>query len=332
MSLLSVNESPLAFWKASGFTDTKIYDVCATLNDYLVLRIECDSVGESRVTASHKVGETRQGHSPSIGSMMKQILKKWGPFPHSGALVFWLEDGIWDLPFTTEIPLFCFGREKLDNHTLLIPDPAFLESKGYEAELNAPENAIPWSQRASSLFWRGASSGLGGYKDKWQEAPRARLVLASKRLNDPSILDAAFTKIVEYPGEPSAREILEQNLVTPPVPLSEFYNYKFLVEVDGEYCPWRSLFIKLGSGSVVLRVQSSREQWYYRDLIPWVHYIPLRQDLSDLEERITWIRKNDGMCEVIAQNARAFIKSLSYERTLEELRELFGTLLSFRRN
>jgi hypothetical protein len=45
--------------------------------------------------------------------------------------------------------------------------------------------------------------------------------------------------------------------------------------------------------------------WFF-GLRPDVHYIPLRADLADLEERLEWCRDNDRHCKEVAAAARAF--------------------------
>jgi len=42
-------------------------------------------------------------------------------------------------------------------------------------------------------------------------------------------------------------------------------------------------------------------------LKPDKHYIPVKQDLSDLLEKIDWARKNDAVVQQIAKNAGALV-------------------------
>jgi hypothetical protein len=67
-------------------------------------------------------------------------------------------------------------------------------------------------------------------------------------------------------------------------------------------------------GSVIFKVQSSceaSEMWFFPILEPYkqgepvggADHIPLRADLSDLRDWITWCRANDETCRAIADNA-----------------------------
>lgn len=46
--------------------------------------------------------------------------------------------------------------------------------------------------------------------------------------------------------------------------------------------------------------------WYFPLLQPYVDHVPVKADLSDLEEKIRWCRQNDDKCREIAKNALDF--------------------------
>ena len=51
------------------------------------------------------------------------------------------------------------------------------------------------------------------------------------------------------------------------------------------------------------------------------HYIPIKDDLSDLVEKTNWCIKNDSVCKEIADNALQFYKThLTKEKILEYFR------------
>jgi len=49
-------------------------------------------------------------------------------------------------------------------------------------------------------------------------------------------------------------------------------------------------------------------------LEPWVHYIPLAQDFSDLEEKTRWCLVNLDKCEAIGIAGRCFIRQFMDEK------------------
>ena len=59
-------------------------------------------------------------------------------------------------------------------------------------------------------------------------------------------------------------------------------------------------------------------QWYYSALVPWVHYVPVRGDLKDLDERLTWAMEHDQEAKEIAKRGRAFVlANLTYESAVK---------------
>ena len=71
------------------------------------------------------------------------------------------------------------------------------------------------------------------------------------------------------------------------------------------------------SNSVVFKVDSHYEQWYYKELKEWVHYIPVKADLSDLEDKYKWALENDEKCQERANNAKNFMTNLTYENVIK---------------
>jgi len=41
-------------------------------------------------------------------------------------------------------------------------------------------------------------------------------------------------------------------------------------------------------------------QWFYDELVPWEHYVPVAHDLSDLFEKIDWLREHDDEARKIS--------------------------------
>jgi serine/threonine protein kinase len=118
--------------------------------------------------------------------------------------------------------------------------------------------------------------------------------------------------------------------------------YKYIVHVDGHVSAFR-LSLELSMGSVILLVESQWKIWYRDFLLPFgdtydeklAHYIPVKEDLSDLIEKIQWCRDNDEKCEQIAKNALHFFRKylqkdgvLQYmQKILVNLKKEMGTYL-----
>src|SRR6185369_486342 len=154
----------------------------------------------------------------------------------------------------------------------------------------------------------------------WPTLPRAQLVLAS--LKHPDLIDARFHNVVQCDKQiPSL--LKSQGLVSSSVSRPDHIKYKYLVDVDGNSCSYERYFWLLLSNSVVLKQQTPNIQWYYRALQPYKHYIPVKEDLSDLTTQINWAKEHDEECRQMAQAATAFVEdNLSPEDTLVYLHHL----------
>ncbi len=49
--------------------------------------------------------------------------------------------------------------------------------------------------------------------------------------------------------------------------------------------------------------------WFSHLLKPYIHYVPVKSDLSDLIEKIQWCRDNDEKCKEISQEALKFYQT-----------------------
>jgi hypothetical protein len=66
---------------------------------------------------------------------------------------------------------------------------------------------------------------------------------------------------------------------------------KLIIDIDG-FSYSRRFPILMATGSVVIKIAS------FVDIgtvpaEPWVHFIPVKMDLSDLEDSIRWAKEND---------------------------------------
>lgn len=47
-------------------------------------------------------------------------------------------------------------------------------------------------------------------------------------------------------------------------------------------------------------------------LVPWVHYVPLNENLSDVEEKVKWVLKNQDRAQAIARAGTLWISDLVF--------------------
>jgi hypothetical protein len=156
------------------------------------------------------------------------------------------------------------------------------------------------------------------------------LARKAREIGDASIVDAKITRIKHLPPE-NALVLESQGVVDREVPFDSFFTYKYIVDADGYHCAWKSLFLKLMTGSVVLKMDSPFEQWYHRDLVPWKHYIPLSRDLAELKDLHAWLRAHDSEAQAIANQGGEFISQVTLEATVDHSVRAIERMLGARR-
>lgn len=87
--------------------------------------------------------------------------------------------------------------------------------------------------------------------------------------------------------------------------LREQSQYKYILHIQGHVQSFR-LGTMLSLNSVILLVESDSRLWFERWLKPWVHYVPVDKDLSNLFGRVEWCKSHPFECEKMANEGRRF--------------------------
>ena len=158
-----------------------------------------------------------------------------------------------------------------------------------------------WEERLPKLYWRGSATGGHAAKDNWINFHRQRLIQMYK--NNTELFDIG---IVAYPQcEEEACEAQKQRLgETPRDPPHAHEAYKYILDIDGNTFSGRFPRL-LVSGGLVFKMTIFTE-YFSKWLQPYVHYIPVSPDLSDLESKIKWAIDHDEKAKEIAENGRRF--------------------------
>jgi hypothetical protein len=154
---------------------------------------------------------------------------------------------------------------------------------------HAEASAVVWMDKKSECIWRGAPTGEQnsnnvrmGFCYKWHDQFDVGIVRTWNRWS------ASYLK--------------------PLLSVHEMLNYKYIISIPGNDKD-SGLNWKLASNSLVLMAPPKIESWLMEGLLePWVHYVPLAADYSDLDKIVEWCRNNDDKCQEIVQNANNFMK------------------------
>lgn len=136
----------------------------------------------------------------------------------------------------------------------------------------------------------------------------------------PDLIDAKALRLLPEALADMTPELLSQSLNAseggrkndPNEPLF----YKYVISTHGPGSQWSNRFRSLlTSGAVVFKQESALKEFWEEDLVPFKHYIPVQEDMSDLIEMLEWAKDNDQESKAIAKAALRFVQeNLSAER------------------
>ncbi len=209
-------------------------------------------------------------------------------------------------------PGLAFSGDSPDH--VLIPDSDFFKTRGYaRAREHFDRHFRPWNQRSPSVFWRGSS--LGQKHHAVLDMPRARLCQIANAAAAREWFDVGMVEVFDV-READAARLRAADLIRDRVPWKQLRSYRYHVDIDGNANSFAGLFLKLLSGSLVMKVASPNRyaQWYYDRLKPWENFVPIRSDMSDLLEIAAYCRAHDDLAQRIAQSGRQLTRSLTFEK------------------
>lgn len=207
--------------------------------------------------------------------------------------------------YHSPLPVFSFSKVKSDNWDIMYPAWTFWEGgpavwpiyptglgRWDEQREIIPKAAQkwPWEKKLNKGFFRGSRTS----------SQRDPLVLLSRK--EPNLVDAQYTKNQAWRSK-------EDTLGYEPaseIPLVDHCDHKYLFNFRGVAASFRFKHLFL-CDSVVFHVGDDWLEFFYPAMKPWVHYIPVKQDLSDVKELLEFAQENDDVVHEIAKRGRQFI-------------------------
>jgi len=204
-----------------------------------------------------------------------------------------------------DLPVFSFSKVESENYDIMYPNWAFWEGgpavwpiypnglgrwDELIKSLNKEAKKWKWEKKVKKTFFRGSRTS----------AERDPLILLSR--SEPSLADAQYTKNQAWRSDADtlgAKPAEEMKL-------EDHCKYKYLFNFRGVAASFRLRHLFL-CNSLVFHVGDEWLEFFYNELKPWVHYIPVKQDLSDARELIEFAMNNDKAAQEIAERGRSFI-------------------------
>lgn len=173
-----------------------------------------------------------------------------------------------------------------------------VNSKGVILNLNTPRHWMfvapvfrvddQWSNKNNTIIWRGSCTGI-----EYDDRNYTRLDFVKQYQEK---YDVGFME--KHQGV----EFYKQ-----PISVDTQLKYKYLPVIDGNDKS-SALNWVLASNSVPIMPKPRFHSWLCEPwLQPYVHYVPVEYDFSNLESQIEWCKEHDEECKQIARNGRAFL-------------------------
>lgn len=203
-------------------------------------------------------------------------------------------------------PLFSFAKTSLYSDILMTPLEQYWDLEPWDPE---------WDKKLfNKAVWRGSTTGVWFDRTTWwRSSQRVRLWFMSK--------DTTGSRAVRFDGvgvesEPGVETIAERRVKTsalmeryvdfaftgkagqcdeqdgscdyvtnlidfqPGLGWNQANEYKYLLDIDGN--AWSGRFHRLLSSNSVVLKSTIFPEWYSDWIQPWVHYVPLKVDYTDL--------------------------------------------------
>lgn len=77
--------------------------------------------------------------------------------------------------------------------------------------------------------------------------------------------------------------------------------------VDGTVASYRFPYLLAGN-SLTFKQNSKYHEYFYEDLEPEVHYVSVKNDLSNLVTKLKWALNNDDEAHQISKNGKQFAR------------------------
>lgn len=215
-------------------------------------------------------------------------------------------------PFVNSAPIFVSAKERSIRRAILFCDWCYdpkdenNEWNRFQQTVDANRDRWDWSEKVEKLFWRGSTYDGKYTVDNWKTIPRGRAVLESKL--HPEKIDAGFTLFAAW-STPDWQLLEKEIGRAERTSVEEHLRYKYQLIVDGVTSPFSGTFWRLYSGCVPFKQESKNIMFFFDELIPWKHYIPVKNDCSDLLEQVIWAQTHDQEARQIAKNAKEFAET-----------------------
>jgi len=196
---------------------------------------------------------------------------------------------------------------------------------GKRGDLYFPSNHIEHCSDDQHNWDADGNGRTGGCEKSVAGKYHQRIQLVNISLNHPECVDARITSLNDH--RDALRGYLTDSEITALrgsfISEEHLADYRYVVNVQNNAFADR-LWRHLALGNVVFQEKWFFQEFFYDMLLPWVHFIPIKTDLSDLCEKVAWAKENEEKSRVISENGRSFVRD---KLRLEDVNLYVATLI-----
>ncbi|KAJ7148964.1 glycosyl transferase family 90-domain-containing protein [Mycena crocata] len=209
------------------------------------------------------------------------------------------------------VPEFSYCSSNI-HHNIRLPTPY-----GWVEDILPRSDDPEWDDKPDErLLWRGSSTGIfHSRRTRWKTSHRITLLrvandlkgtmpilspaksrrepvgapveLRKSRLN-PGIMDVAFAGDPIMCDPETCRHLQKIFPWRRRQSVQEAGDYKYVIDIDGN--GWSGRFKRLITSNSLIFKATIYPEWYIDRIAPWVHYVPVQLDLSDLHDALVFFR------------------------------------------
>jgi hypothetical protein len=147
------------------------------------------------------------------------------------------------------------------------------------------------------------------------------------RLNNENWIDIMFTNTGGY-TEGLHESFEKKNLSVTGEQISAYnMSSKYAYQLDlagGGGTTWDGTLTKLLMKGVLFHHETKFQDWFYDEMTPWIHYIPVNMMLTNLQDHYEWAQEHPEKCQEISERGTDFAKYLLSEKYMSKIwKELF---------
>ena len=229
---------------------------------------------------------------------IEQALRSY-PLDVTTSLALAIQDLV---PESSTCPLFSFQRRK-GSRNLLLPDLDALLSKYYaDTSWGLPDD-IPFREKSDRAVFAGSTTGVEPIEDRHLMHPFPRLRAARFFRGNPRV-DFRLASIVQTRDAAIDARLRAEGFGANRLSWREQMRCKLLLSMDGNGATLSRLYVALASNCALVKYASEYEAFYFRALVPGLHYILIEKD----EDVLSLVDSDLNRYEPVAYAGKVFVE------------------------